>query len=246
MAIFSKLLDITGFFLIVVINLSLIALLCYYAKKKFESIEEIQREQSKVLFDLVSKSTSSSIDPMFLSVQTSDISFTPNTELEENKIINLSENINQDIDTCLDEVVLNDNNNFKLLNNDTEEDNEESEEETEDEEETEEETEEDEDDEEETEEGEDDEEETEEDNEEETEQDNENKKEGNMIQDEDEEDQEEESKSIEINFENESEINLEKMTISELKNYIESKGEKLSSKKTKKSDILEYIKTNNL
>ena len=45
---------------------------------------------------------------------------------------------------------------------------------------------------------------------------------------------------------NENQKNLEKMTISELKQYIESKGEKISSKKTKKSDILEYIKTNNL
>ena len=95
MGILSNILDISGFFLIVVINLSLIALLCYYAKKKFESIEEIQKEQSKILFNLVHSASntatigqapSSQIDPMFLSppiVNVSQVS-------EENKIINMT------------------------------------------------------------------------------------------------------------------------------------------------------------
>jgi hypothetical protein len=97
MGILSNILDISGFFLIVVINLSLIALLCYYAKKKFESIEEIQKEQSKILFNLVHSASNTTvngpertnqIDPMFLSPtmvipQVNEIS-------EENKIINMS------------------------------------------------------------------------------------------------------------------------------------------------------------
>ena len=220
MAIFSKLLDISGFFLIVVINLSLIALLCYYAKKKFESLEEIQREQSKVLFDLVSKSTNnSSIDPMFLSVPTNNLSLSPNNEMQElskNKIITLSEDFNNDINVCL-----NDSEDTLEGDEDSSENNNTEESEEDEQEESEEEDEEEEDDE-------------EEDEEEEDEED-----------EDDEEQEQEQEEEQEVNHE-ENEINLEKMTISELKSYIESKGEKLNSKKTKKSDILEYIKTNNL
>ena len=77
MSFLSGILDISSFFIILIMNLSLIALLCYYAKKKFESIEDIQKEQSKILFNLVNSSsgnnskfysiTNTSIDPMFLS-----------------------------------------------------------------------------------------------------------------------------------------------------------------------------------
>jgi len=45
--------DISSFFLVMIINLLLIALLCYYFKKKFENLERAQMEQAKILYGLI-------------------------------------------------------------------------------------------------------------------------------------------------------------------------------------------------
>lgn len=45
--------DISSFFLIMIINLLLIALLCYYFKRKFENLEKAQMEQAKILYGLI-------------------------------------------------------------------------------------------------------------------------------------------------------------------------------------------------
>lgn len=96
MSAFLKFLDITSFFIIVIVNLSLIALLCYYFKKKFENIEEIQQQQSKIIFDLVNSRDSSNgkgsndIDDMFLApsavsrVEYQENVVMPNTSSDEN------------------------------------------------------------------------------------------------------------------------------------------------------------------
>lgn len=52
---FSNLLDITGFFVSVLINLLLIALICYYFKRKIDNLEYSQSEQAKTLYTLISK-----------------------------------------------------------------------------------------------------------------------------------------------------------------------------------------------
>ena len=87
---FNRLLDISGFFLIIVINLSLIALLCYYAKKKFESIEDIQKEQSNILFNLVNKDNND-IDPMFLTSSTNDTCLEETSCMNDSKIVTLND-----------------------------------------------------------------------------------------------------------------------------------------------------------
>ena len=51
------LLDISGFFTGLIINLLLITLVCYYFKRKYENIEEAQMEQAKVLYELLQKSS---------------------------------------------------------------------------------------------------------------------------------------------------------------------------------------------
>lgn len=49
------LLDISGFFTGLIINLLLITLVCYYFKRKYENIESAQMEQAKILYELLSK-----------------------------------------------------------------------------------------------------------------------------------------------------------------------------------------------
>ena len=226
-------------------------------KKKFESIEEIQKESYKFYLNVssnnpntatIGQAPSSQIDPMFLSpsvVNDPQVS-------EENKIINMTSTVPQ------------------VINLESDSDNEsesESESETEPESDDESETNESVDKEQEEEEEEDetvvDENDVENDsddiehltvNEENSlileEIENEANKEvldidvnllkGNL---------EENSKEVLLSLEqdsNEEEHNFDKMTITQLKNYISSKGKTISSKTTKKSDILEYIKLNNI
>ena len=52
---FSNLLDRTGFFVSVLINLLLIALICYYFKRKIDNLEYSQSEQAKTLYTLISQ-----------------------------------------------------------------------------------------------------------------------------------------------------------------------------------------------
>ena len=51
------LLDISGFFTGLIINLLLITLVCYYFKRKYENIESAQMEQAKVLYELLQQSS---------------------------------------------------------------------------------------------------------------------------------------------------------------------------------------------
>lgn len=52
---FSTILDISSFFIGMLINLLLIALICYYFKRKYESLEAAQNEQAKILYTLIQK-----------------------------------------------------------------------------------------------------------------------------------------------------------------------------------------------
>ena len=52
----SNLLDITGFFVGVLINLLLIAMICYYFKRKIDNLEFSQSEQAKTLYTLIAQS----------------------------------------------------------------------------------------------------------------------------------------------------------------------------------------------
>ena len=53
----STILDISSFFIGMLINLLLIALICYYFKRKYESLELAQTEQAKILYNLIQSQT---------------------------------------------------------------------------------------------------------------------------------------------------------------------------------------------
>jgi hypothetical protein len=56
---FANILDISSFFIGMLINLLLIALICYYFKRKYESLEIAQNEQAKILYNLIQQSKKS-------------------------------------------------------------------------------------------------------------------------------------------------------------------------------------------
>ena len=59
---FSSILDISSFFIGMIINLIFVALMCYYFKRKYDYLYEAQCEQSKILYQLLHKpSTSPSV-----------------------------------------------------------------------------------------------------------------------------------------------------------------------------------------
>lgn len=73
----SNLLDITGFFVGVLINLLLIAMICYYFKRKIDNLEYSQSEQAKTLYTLIAQSQNSN----------SPVSTTGHDEVLENDVI---------------------------------------------------------------------------------------------------------------------------------------------------------------
>ena len=50
---FSNILDISSFFIGVLVNLLLVAMICFYFKRKIDTLEVAQSEQAKILFELV-------------------------------------------------------------------------------------------------------------------------------------------------------------------------------------------------
>ena len=55
MGTFSSLIDISSFFVGVLINLLLIAMICYYFKRKIDNLEVSQAEQAKMLYSIISQ-----------------------------------------------------------------------------------------------------------------------------------------------------------------------------------------------
>ena len=55
MGTFSSLIDISSFFVGVLINLLLIAMICYYFKRKIDNLEVSQAEQAKMLYGIISQ-----------------------------------------------------------------------------------------------------------------------------------------------------------------------------------------------
>jgi len=52
---FSSILDISSFFIGMIINLIFVALMCYYFKRKYDYLYEAQCEQSKIIYQLIHK-----------------------------------------------------------------------------------------------------------------------------------------------------------------------------------------------
>jgi hypothetical protein len=63
----SSILDISSFFIGMIINLIFVALMCYYFKRKYDYLEMAQTEQAKILYQMIHKnadcSAESSKDP---------------------------------------------------------------------------------------------------------------------------------------------------------------------------------------
>ena len=55
---FSSILDISSFFIGMIINLIFVALMCYYFKRKYDYLEVAQNEQAKILYQLIHKPAS--------------------------------------------------------------------------------------------------------------------------------------------------------------------------------------------
>ena len=58
MTTFSNILDISSFFIGVLVNLLLVALICFYFKRKIDNLEMSQSEQAKMLFELIQQKES--------------------------------------------------------------------------------------------------------------------------------------------------------------------------------------------
>lgn len=68
---FSSILDISSFFMGMIINLILVALMCYYFKRKYDYLYEAQCEQSKIIYQLIHNAHKPSV-----TAQKSTIDFT--------------------------------------------------------------------------------------------------------------------------------------------------------------------------
>jgi len=69
---FANILDISSFFIGMLINLLLIALICYYFKRKYENLELAQNEQAKILYNLIQQTrrqTQSTVENVVHGVQ---------------------------------------------------------------------------------------------------------------------------------------------------------------------------------
>jgi hypothetical protein len=72
---FSSILDISSFFIGMIINLIFVALMCYYFKRKYDYLEVAQNEQAKILYQLIHK-------PSTCPVPCMDFSRDPLTQLK--------------------------------------------------------------------------------------------------------------------------------------------------------------------
>ena len=70
----SSILDIGSFFIGMIINLLLVTLMCYYFKKKYESLEEAQNEQAKLLYELLRDRNTKQSAPVVSSPEVVDLS----------------------------------------------------------------------------------------------------------------------------------------------------------------------------
>lgn len=76
---FSSILDISSFFIGMIINLIFVALMCYYFKRKYDYLYEAQCEQSKIIYQLLHKQ--SPTPPSTYAATTMDFSCDPLVKL---------------------------------------------------------------------------------------------------------------------------------------------------------------------
>ena len=86
---FSNLLDISSFFIGILINLLLVALICYYFKRKIDNLELSQSEQAKMLYTLIKEKQEKSLSEL-QNTQNSPLGFINNLDLSA--LNNITEN----------------------------------------------------------------------------------------------------------------------------------------------------------
>ena len=91
---YMGLLDISGFFTGLIINLLLVTLICYYFKRKYENIEAAQMEQAKLLYELLKNArpvTDSDIKHIELTDDLSESDYSEESEDEVDEARELDE-----------------------------------------------------------------------------------------------------------------------------------------------------------
>lgn len=86
MSSFSSLIDISSFFIGVLINLLLVALICYYFKRKIDNLELSQAEQAKALYSIIQQQSS---QQQFITSSVSTSEETKNNSIFQNLDLNL-------------------------------------------------------------------------------------------------------------------------------------------------------------
>jgi len=96
---FSTLLDISSFFIGVLINLLLIAMVCFYFKRKIDNLEMSQSEQAKMLFQLIREKDQVSFENQVISTKNVVLSGETNPLLQNIDMSQLSGDSNEEVET---------------------------------------------------------------------------------------------------------------------------------------------------
>ena len=88
---FSSILDISSFFIGMIINLILVSLMCYYFKRKYEILEAAQTEQAKILYNLLRRDSSQKTDTFIQSLNEDRVDYTKDPLLKPRVIESDSE-----------------------------------------------------------------------------------------------------------------------------------------------------------
>ena len=80
MSTFSNLLDISSFFIGVLVNLLLVAMICFYFKRKIDNLEISQSEQAKMLFQIIQQQSNTPVTNTYGMLNNLDL-----TQLDEDE-----------------------------------------------------------------------------------------------------------------------------------------------------------------
>ena len=88
---FSSILDISSFFIGMIINLILVSLMCYYFKRKYEILESAQTEQAKILYTLLRRDSTQKTDTFIQNLNEERVDYTKDPLLKPRVIESDSE-----------------------------------------------------------------------------------------------------------------------------------------------------------
>jgi hypothetical protein len=88
---FSSILDISSFFIGMIINLILVSLMCYYFKRKYEILEIAQTEQAKILYNLLRRDSTQKTETFIQTLNEERVDYTKDPLLKPRVIESDSE-----------------------------------------------------------------------------------------------------------------------------------------------------------